>query len=257
LVTGPTGSGKTTSLYSMLCELNHVSRNILTIEDPIEYDLPGIGQTQINQKANMTFASGLRAILRQDPDVVMVGEIRDLETAEIAVQASLTGHLVLSTLHTNSALGALTRLSDMGIERFLLSSSMVGMLAQRLVRTLCTKCKTEQKITQQQANDLGFACQPSEVAVYAAQGCAHCQHLGYRGRTGIYEIIPMDETLREMINQNKSMQDMEQHARKNSISMRQDGWQRILMGDTSIAEVLRVTCMDIFHASEKTSCNAG
>ena len=257
LVTGPTGSGKTTSLYAMLSELNQVSRNILTIEDPIEYDLPGIGQTQINQKANMTFASGLRAILRQDPDVVMVGEIRDLETAEIAVQASLTGHLVLSTLHTNSALGALARLSDMGIERFLLSASMVGMLAQRLVRTLCQYCKTEQIITKQQVEDFGFTCTESEITIYAAQGCTHCHNLGYRGRTGIYEIIPMDDTLRDMIHHNENIQTMEHHARKNSISMRQDGWLRVIMGDTSISEILRVTCIDSFHASEKNSFNAG
>ncbi len=259
LVTGPTGSGKTTSLYAMLSELNQVSRNILTIEDPIEYDLPGIGQTQINQKANMNFASGLRAILRQDPDVVMVGEIRDVETAEIAVQASLTGHLVLSTLHTNSALGALTRLSDMGVERFLLSASMVGMIAQRLVRKLCQHCKLAQQITQQQAADLGFCCSSDVVSVYTPQGCKDCQQSGYRGRTGIYEIIPMDDTLRDMIHHNENMHAMEQHARTVSISMRQDGWLRVLMGDTSIAEIIRVTCSETFQAthSEKTSLKDG
>jgi general secretion pathway protein E len=155
LVTGPTGSGKTTSLYAMLTELNQVHRNILTIEDPIEYDLRGIGQTQVNTKVEMTFAKGLRAILRQDPDVVMIGEIRDLETAEIAIQASLTGHLVLSTLHTNSALGSLTRLHDMGVESFLLSSSLIGLIAQRLVRKLCPKCKEPYELREEEKEVMG------------------------------------------------------------------------------------------------------
>lgn len=241
LITGPTGSGKTTSLYAMLTTLNQVSRNILTIEDPIEYDLPGIGQTQVNTKVQMTFAKGLRAILRQDPDVVMIGEIRDLETADIAIQASLTGHLVLSTLHTNTALGALNRLRDMGVESFLLSSSLIGLIAQRLVRKLCTYCKEPHllrpdEITLMQldeATDLSKVSQP--------HGCDHCNHSGYRGRTGIYEVISMDETLRGMVHRNDSLQAFEDYLRPAIPSIREDGFQKVLTGETSLAEILRVT----------------
>lgn len=244
LVTGPTGSGKTTSLYAMLTQLNQVSRNILTIEDPIEYDLPGIGQTQVNTKVDMTFAKGLRAILRQDPDIVMIGEIRDLETAEISVQASLTGHLVLSTLHTNSALGALTRLHDMGVESFLLSSSIIGVLAQRLVRLLCPKCKVphalkpdERELMQMDHQNL------SKQTIYSAAetGCPECNGQGYRGRTGIYELITIDDHLRQMIHHNDNIHTMEDYIRPHTPSIRQDGFRRVLMGDTSIAEILRVT----------------
>jgi len=241
LVTGPTGSGKTTSLYAMLTELNQVSRNILTIEDPIEYDLPGIGQTQVNTKVQMTFAKGLRAILRQDPDVVMIGEIRDLETADIAVQASLTGHLVLSTLHTNGALGALTRLHDMGVESFLLSSSIVGLIAQRLVRQLCHHCKTLHVLRDDERELMGLSAQADISSVFEPQGCEHCNQLGYRGRTGIYELIPMDETLRGMIHRNENIQTMESYIRPTSASIRLDGFKRVLAGDTSLAEILRVT----------------
>ncbi len=242
LVTGPTGSGKTTSLYAMLTELNQVSRNILTIEDPIEYDLPGIGQTQVNTKVDMTFAKGLRAILRQDPDVVMIGEIRDLETAEIAVQASLTGHLVLSTLHTNSALGALTRLHDMGVESFLLSSSIIGVLAQRLVRLLCPACKVSHPITADECALMQYRHKDAGTAqVYEPQGCEECHHQGYRGRTGIYELIVIDDHLRKMIHHNDSIQSMETYLRPTTLSIRQDGFRRVLSGDTSIAEILRVT----------------
>ncbi|KTD00726.1 type II protein secretion ATPase LspE [Legionella geestiana] len=240
LVTGPTGSGKTTSLYAMLTELNEVSRNILTIEDPIEYDLPGIGQTQVNTKVNMTFAKGLRAILRQDPDVVMIGEIRDLETAEIAVQASLTGHLVLSTLHTNSALGALTRLRDMGVESFLLSTSMVGLIAQRLVRKLCEHCKVPYTLRQDECELMGLPEGTDISKVCAPHGCPQCT-AGYRGRTGIYELIPIDETLRGMIHRNESLQTMEAWLRPHHPSIREDGFKRVLAGDTSLAEILRVT----------------
>lgn len=241
LVTGPTGSGKTTSLYAMLTELNQVSRNILTIEDPIEYDLPGIGQTQVNPKVDMTFARGLRAILRQDPDVVMIGEIRDLETADIAVQSSLTGHLVLSTLHTNTALGALTRLHDMGVESFLLSSSMVGLVAQRLVRTLCSECKVEHT-PREDERELMAAEGLTEVGtIFEPQGCDACNQLGYKGRTGIYEVIPIDETLRGLIHRNESIQAMEAHLRPQIPSIRADGFKRVLKGDTSLAEILRVT----------------
>ena len=194
LVTGPTGSGKTTTLYGSLAELNGKTINVLTVEDPIEYSLPGIGQTQVNNKADMTFARGLRAILRQDPDVVMVGEIRDLETAEIAVQASLTGHLVMSTLHTNTAVGAVTRLIDMGVEPFLLSSSLIGVLAQRLVRVLCQECREPEQANALEASFL----QDSDATVYEARGCAACSQSGYSGRTGIYEMVVVDETMRQL-----------------------------------------------------------
>ena len=241
LVTGPTGSGKTTSLYAMLSELNQVSRNILTIEDPIEYDLPGIGQTQVNPKVQMTFAKGLRAILRQDPDVVMIGEIRDLETADIAIQASLTGHLVLSTLHTNSALGAITRLHDMGVESFLLSSSIVGLIAQRLVRRLCDVCKSPHGLRDDERELMQVDLTMDLSQVFQPVGCDACNHTGYRGRTGIYELIPMDETLRGMIHRNESISSMEGHLRPAVPSIRDDGFKRVLAGDTSLAEILRVT----------------
>lgn len=240
LITGPTGSGKTTSLYAMLTELNEVSRNILTIEDPIEYDLPGIGQTQVNAKVDMSFAKGLRAILRQDPDVVMIGEIRDLETAEIAVQASLTGHLVLSTLHTNSALGALTRLRDMGIESFLLSTSVIGLMAQRLVRSLCPYCKQTHAIREDEAALLGLSPDTKEV-IYEPKGCKECNHIGFKGRTGIYEMIPIDETLRGMIHRQESLLTMEEYLRPSHPSIREDGLQKVLQGETSLSEILRVT----------------
>ena len=241
LITGPTGSGKTTSLYAMLTELNQVSRNILTIEDPIEYDLPGIGQTQVNPKVQMTFAKGLRAILRQDPDVVMIGEIRDLETADIAVQASLTGHLVLSTLHTNSALGALTRLHDMGVESFLLSSSIVGLIAQRLVRQLCEHCKKTHVLRPDEIELMGISKRTNVSKVCEPHGCEQCNHIGYRGRTGIYELITIDETLRSMIHRNDNLQNIEAYIRPHTPSIRQDGFKRVLAGDTSLAEILRVT----------------
>lgn len=241
LVTGPTGSGKTTSLYAMLTELNQVSRNILTIEDPIEYDLPGIGQTQVNAKVQMNFAKGLRAILRQDPDVVMIGEIRDLETAEIAIQASLTGHLVLSTLHTNSALGAITRLHDMGVESFLLASSVVGLIAQRLVRKLCIHCKKPHALREDERALFKKNTSLDLSNSYEPQGCDHCNHSGYQGRTGIYELISIDDTLRGMIHRNEDIQTMEKYLRPKTTTMREDGFKRVFAGDTSIAEILRVT----------------
>jgi len=241
LVTGPTGSGKTTSLYAMLTELNQVSRNILTIEDPIEYDLPGVGQTQVNTKVKMTFAKGLRAILRQDPDVVMIGEIRDLETAEIAVQASLTGHLVLSTLHTNSALGAITRLHDMGVESFLLSSSIVGLIAQRLVRKLCDHCKTPHKLRDDEKELMGIKPKTDLSNIYEPCGCEHCSNVGYKGRTGIYELITINETLRGMIHRHENIQDIDSYLRPKTPTIREDGFKRVLAGDTSLAEILRVT----------------
>jgi len=243
LVTGPTGSGKTTTLYAGLTLLNDASRNILTVEDPIEYLLNGIGQTQVNPKVEMTFARGLRAILRQDPDVVMVGEIRDLETAEIAVQASLTGHLVLSTLHTNTASGAVTRLQDMGIEPFLLSSSLLGVLAQRLVRTLCPSCKESAKASQGECEIMGFDVKKAPD-IFHAKGCSECNHTGYRGRQGIFELVTIDEKTRAMIHEGVGELQIEKHARKKGFSIREDGKRRVIEGITTIEEVLRVTRED-------------
>lgn len=242
LVTGPTGSGKTTTLYAGLSSINQSSRNILTIEDPIEYMLPGVGQTQVNTKVDMTFARGLRAILRQDPDVVMVGEIRDIETAEIAVQASLTGHLVLSTLHTNTAIGAVTRLQDMGVEPFLLSSSLLGVMAQRLVRLLCTDCR-EDYLPNSVECELLELTDTARPTLYRAKGCPSCNETGYRGRTGIYELIEIDATLREMIHDGASEQAMLAQARKNYQGIEADGRRRIITGETSLEEVLRVTAV--------------
>ncbi|MFM9989952.1 MAG: GspE/PulE family protein [Burkholderiaceae bacterium] len=216
LVTGPTGSGKTTTLYAALQQLDSSRFNIMTVEDPIEYELPGIGQTQINTKIDLTFAKALRAILRQDPDVIMIGEIRDFETAQIAVQASLTGHLVLATLHTNDSLSAITRLTDMGIEPFLLSSSLLGVLAQRLVRKTCTACK--------------------------GKGCDACGQTGYQGRTGIYELVAIDEELRTLIHQRAPESQLRTQAQRSGwVSMRDDGARLIQMGVTSPEELLRVT----------------
>lgn len=240
LVTGPTGSGKSTTLYAALSEINTKDRNILTVEDPIEYALEGVGQTQVNPKVDMTFARGLRAILRQDPDVVMVGEIRDAETAQIAVQASLTGHMVLSTLHTNTASGALTRLEDMGIEPFLLSSSLLAVLSQRLVRTLCSNCKESHEANYDEMQLLGLTGNDKPI-IYRAKGCADCNHTGYKGRTGIHELLVIDETTRELIHNGHGEQAIEKYARKHFPSIRQDGRDKILLGMTSLEEVMRVT----------------
>lgn len=225
LVTGPTGSGKTTTLYAALGLLNDQSRNIMTVEDPVEYALNGISQTQVNAKVGMTFAGGLRSILRQDPDIVMVGEIRDMETAEMAVQASLTGHLVLSTVHTNNAVSAITRLADMGIERFLLASSVKAILAQRLVRTLCVHCKT-----------------PTVSGDgYQANGCDHCQHTGYRGRKGIYELVVVDDHVQKMILENASEQDLAAYAFAKAERLSDSGMALIKEGETTREEVMRVS----------------
>lgn len=243
LVTGPTGSGKTTTLYAALTVLNDKRRNILTVEDPIEYDLVGVGQTQVNTKINMTFARGLRAILRQDPDIVMVGEIRDLETAQIAIQASLTGHLVLSTLHTNSAIGAITRLDDMGVEPFLLSSSLSAVLAQRLLRLLCPSCKKCVPATATECALMGVdANQPPQIC--HAVGCAECRHTGYVGRRGVYELVAIDDELRTMIHDGASEQKMRKYARGLFPSLRQDGYRQVLSGETTLEEVIRVTSED-------------
>ena len=240
LVTGPTGSGKSTTLYAGLQELNNHSRNILTVEDPIEYMIEGIGQTQVNTRVGMTFARGLRAILRQDPDVVMVGEIRDTETAEIAVQASLTGHLVLSTLHTNTAVGAITRLQDMGVEPFLLSSSLTGVMAQRLVRTLCSDCRQSVPATDEEKRLLGIT-DARTVTLYHPQGCPACNHKGFRGRTAIHELIVVDATLRDLIHRQAGELELERYVRQHSAGIRSNGIEKVLAGETSLDEVLRAT----------------
>ena len=240
LVTGPTGSGKTTTLYAALERINDNSRNIMTVEDPIEYFIDGIGQSQVNTKVDMTFARGLRAILRQDPDVVMVGEIRDIETAEIAVQASLTGHLVLSTLHTNTAAGAVTRLRDMGVEPFLLASSLIGVLAQRLVRVLDADSKLPYTATEYECRMLNM--DPSNPPTLYKPGPG--ANGGFRGRTGIYELIAVDEEMRRMIHDGASELDLERYARRSSVSIRSDGQRRVLAGDTTLEELLRVTRED-------------
>ena len=240
LVTGPTGSGKTTTLYAALERINDNSRNIMTVEDPIEYFIDGIGQTQVNTKVEMTFARGLRAILRQDPDVVMVGEIRDLETAEIAVQASLTGHLVLSTLHTNTAAGAVTRLRDMGVEPFLLSSSLIGVLAQRLVRVLDHDTKVPYTASAYECEQLRV--DPADPpTLYRPGGGAN---IGFEGRTGIYELIAVDDDMRTMIHDGVSEQDLERYARTKGPSIRADGRRQVLAGNTTLEELLRVTRED-------------
>jgi general secretion pathway protein E len=240
LVTGPTGSGKTTTLYAALERINDNSRNIMTVEDPIEYFIDGIGQSQVNTKVEMTFARGLRAILRQDPDVVMVGEIRDLETAEIAVQASLTGHLVLSTLHTNTASGAVTRLRDMGVEPFLLASSLIGVLAQRLVRVLDDSTKVPYTALEHECEVLGADPNNPPTLYHPGEG----SNAGFQGRTGIYELIAVDDKMRTMIHNGVSEQDLERHARTMGPSIREDGRRRVLEGSTTIEELLRVTRED-------------
>ncbi|WP_418251418.1 type II secretion system ATPase GspE [Granulosicoccus antarcticus] len=240
LVTGPTGSGKTTTLYAALAKLNTTRYSILTVEDPIEYYIDGIGQTQVNNKVNLDFARGLRAILRQDPDIVMIGEIRDRETAEIAVQASLTGHLVLSTLHTNTAVGAVTRLRDMGVEPFLLSSSLVGLVAQRLVRLLCVECKRPHVPTPAELDSLKKTAEEVNN-MYEPHGCEVCGHTGYSGRQGIYEVVEVDTTMRNMIHDGGSEHEIERHARTLSPGITEDGMRLVLEGKTSLEEVLRVT----------------
>jgi general secretion pathway protein E len=225
LVTGPTGSGKTTTLYASLSRLDTGTTNVLTVEDPIEYELGGIGQTQVNAKIDLTFAKALRAILRQDPDVIMIGEIRDFETAQIAIQASLTGHLVLATVHTNDAPSTITRLVDMGVEPYLLSSSILGVLAQRLVRKLCPHCKR---------TDAQGQCHPV--------GCEHCGHTGYKGRTGVYELMVADDPLRSLVHNRASEAELQAMAQKGGLRpMREDGERLVRAGVTSPEEVLRVT----------------
>lgn len=239
LVTGPTGSGKTTTLYAALSAMDSTQTNIMTVEDPIEYDLDGVGQTQINARIEMSFARALRAILRQDPDVIMIGEIRDQETAQIAVQASLTGHLVLATLHTNDAPSAITRLVDMGIEPFLLASSTLGVLAQRLARTLCPACKAAYASDSGEMEVLGL---DRPATLYRAVGCPECSQSGYRGRAGLYELLTMDESLRTLVHQGGNEQQLRAQAVANGMTLlRSDGIARVLAGETTLDEILRVT----------------
>ncbi len=243
LVTGPTGSGKTTTLYAALSQLDAKSLNIVTVEDPIEYDLDGIGQTQVNPKIELSFARALRAILRQDPDVIMIGEIRDLETAQIAVQASLTGHLVLATLHTNDSVGAVTRLVDMGVEPFLVASSLLGVLAQRLVRRLCPECARAHAPDATEARLLEMnEVQARTIRIYTPVGCPVCSSTGYQGRTGIYELLSVDDTLRTLIHDGAAEGRIRDHARTLGMqNLRQDGLRWVREGKTSLEEVLRVS----------------
>jgi len=247
LVTGPTGSGKTTTLYACLSAINRPDLNILTIEDPVEYQLAGVSQTQVNPKINLTFAGGLRSFLRHDPDVIMVGEIRDLETAEIAIQAALTGHLVLSTLHTNDAPSAITRLVDMGVEPFLVASSIIGILAQRLVRTNCPECKHSYEASEEEVRELGLS--PEMIGphpkFWRGEGCPKCLETGYQGRTGIYELITPTDEVRQLILQNVDSNSIKKRAMAQGMrTLREDGARKVLAGLTSSAEVLRVTQED-------------
>jgi general secretion pathway protein E len=242
LVTGPTGSGKTTTLYAALSKINSPDKNIITIEDPIEYQLKGIGQIQVNAKINLTFAAGLRSVLRQDPDVILVGEIRDSETAEIAIQAALTGHLVFSTLHTNDSAGAVTRLIDMKIEPFLISSSVMAILAQRLVRVLCKECREAYAMTASEAEELETAAGAAGATIYRAKGCESCFHTGYYGRSAIYELLTVDDEVRQLIMKSTDAATIKALAmQKGMRTLRQDGADKVLAGITSVDEVVRVT----------------
>ena len=238
MVTGPTGSGKTTTLYSALQQMDRQQRNIMTVEDPVEYDLPGISQTQINLRAGMTFARGLRAILRQDPDVILIGEIRDGETAEIATQASLTGHLVLSTLHTNTAAGAITRLQDLGVDSFLLASTVRGIASQRLVRKLCVKCREKVQPNEFNRNLLKL---PEGAEVYQSCGCADCNNTGFIGRQALFELVTVTPELQTLIHENAGELELEQLIRRTIPSIRDAGFDLVREGVTTVEEVLRVT----------------
>jgi type IV pilus assembly protein PilB len=244
LVTGPTGSGKSTTLYSVLSKLNSGEKNILTIEDPVEYELAGITQSMVNVRANMTFANALRAMLRQDPNIIMVGEIRDSETALIAIEAALTGHLVLSTLHTNDAPGAVARLLDMGVESFLIASSVVGVLAQRLLRTICVKCKEPYAPPKDAIKRLGMnidLLDKNEVTFYRGRGCDHCKGTGYKGRVGVYELMPVTDKVRELILARASSYAIREAAQEAGMQgLKDDAMEKILLGITTLEESLRV-----------------
>jgi type II secretory ATPase GspE/PulE/Tfp pilus assembly ATPase PilB-like protein len=260
-VTGPTGSGKTTTLYACLHELNRDDQKIITIEDPIEYEMEGITQIQISPKLNFSFAEGLRNILRHDPDIIMVGEVRDLETAEIAIRTSLTGHLVFSTLHTNDAASGITRLIDMGVEPYLVASSVEAFVAQRLIRLICPQCKQEDPkvpdtVRQEMAVSLGI--RPEEVKVFQGRGCEMCSKTGYYGRTAIYEVLRMDETIRGMLTNKPSSERVKQTAMKNGMAtLRQNGWQCVAKGITTVSEVLYVSSKDNRSLMERASDHPG
>ncbi len=243
LVTGPTGSGKTTTLYGALSTINNTDINIITIEDPIEYQIEGIGQIQVNPKINLTFAQGLRSIVRQDPDVILVGEIRDLETAKIAIQSALTGHLVFATLHTNDSASAVTRLIDMGIEPFLVTSSVIGIMAQRLIRVICNNCKEEYTPAEESLLKIGVT--PDKVEgkkIYKGRGCPDCLHTGYKGRTGVFELMPVDDSMKNLILKTSDSNAIKRMAiKKGMITLRQDGAQKVFDGISTIEEVFRVT----------------
>jgi general secretion pathway protein E len=240
LVTGPTGSGKTTTLYGALDKINSPDKKIITIEDPVEYQLKGVNQIHVRSQIGLTFASGLRSIVRQDPDVIMVGEIRDPETAEIAIQAALTGHLVLATLHTNDAPGAISRLLDMGVEDYLLASSLLGVLAQRLVRQLCERCKKPEPPRPELIAE--FGADGASVETFGAVGCDQCAGTGYRGRRGIYELLDVDEAIRKLIIARTPADQIKQRAVDDGMrTLRDDGWRKVSEGSTTVGEVLRVT----------------
>lgn len=241
LVVGPTGSGKTTTLYSMLNQLNSVEKNILTIEDPIEYELEGVNQSQINIKAGLDFSNALRAFMRQDPDIIMVGEIRDYDTSEIAIRAALTGHLVLSTLHANTAVGAISRLLDMNVPGYLLTSSVIGVISQRLVRKLCSHCMEAKSAEIGEKQALGLPID-QEVTVYKPVGCPRCSNQGYKGRIGVYEILTLDKDIRNLINSGKKEDEILEKAKENGMQLlKDDAVLKVLSGDTSIEELLKVT----------------
>jgi general secretion pathway protein E len=242
LVTGPTGSGKTTTLYGALAQINGTDKNILTIEDPVEIQLRGVGQVEVNPRIGLTFATGLRAFLRQDPNVILVGEIRDLETAEIAIQASLTGHLVFSTLHTNDAASAITRLVDMGVEPFLVGSSLVAVLAQRLVRVLCRECREPYEPGDEEFRELGVRRPEKPVKAYRPGSCGRCGQTGYRGRVGIFELLLIDDEIRAFVTQNVDSKTIRRKGIERGMhTLRVDGARKVLAGVTSVAEVLRAT----------------
>jgi len=243
LVTGPTGSGKTTTLYAALSSINNTDINIITIEDPIEYQIEGIGQIQVNPKINLSFANGLRSIVRQDPDVILVGEIRDLETAEIAIQSALTGHLVFSTIHTNDSASSITRLIDMGIEPFLVTSSVIAILAQRLIRVICPKCREAYEPSEESLHNIGLSLEMiPERKLYKGKGCENCLQTGYKGRTGIFELMILNEDLQNMILKTSDSNRIKQQAVKNGmIVLRRDGAKKVLEGITTVEEVFRVT----------------
>jgi len=244
LVTGPTGSGKTTTLYAALSKINTPNKKIITVEDPVEYQMRGINQIHVKSQIGLNFASGLRSIVRQDPDVIMVGEIRDPETAEISIQAALTGHLVFSTVHTNDAAGAITRLLDMGIENFLISSALLGVLAQRLVRVICPDCKAEKPLAPALRIEMEHLGK-KDIKVYHGKGCKACSQTGFRGRCGIYELLVIDDNIRELILKKSTAQIIRNQARqKGMTTLREDGWDKVVKGITTVEEILRVTQND-------------